>query len=112
MSTRRSLTVLSLCLGLLVASAVWVLNTELGQILPYVDCERQARFSAVVSFAGVVAAALAGSISWRAASRARTCGQQATLEFTGSVSALCALVFAFALSMQGIASMVLTGCER
>jgi hypothetical protein len=112
MSARRSLIALSLCLGLLVASAVWAVNTELGQILPDLDCESQVRFSAIGSFAGVAAACLAGLISWRAASRTRTFGQRATLKFVGSVSALSAVVLAVALSMQGLASLVLNGCER
>jgi hypothetical protein len=112
MSTRKTLIVLSLCLGLLVASAVWIINTELGQLLPYIDCERDVRLSAAASFVGVVSACLAGAISWRAASRAKPFAHLATLELVGSVSALSALVFAFALSMQGIASLVLNGCER
>jgi uncharacterized protein YihD (DUF1040 family) len=32
--------------------------------------------------------------------------------FVGALSALTALVLIFALSMQGIASLVLSGCER
>jgi predicted membrane-bound spermidine synthase len=112
MSARRNFIALPLCLGLLVASAVWAVNTELGQILPYLDCQQQVRFSAIGSFAGVVASCLAGLISWRVASHTRTLGHLTTLKFVGSVSALSALVFAFALSLQGIASLVLNGCER
>ena len=50
--------------GLLVASALWMINTQLGQILPYLDCQHQARYSAIVSFVGAALAGLAGAVSW------------------------------------------------
>jgi hypothetical protein len=113
MSTNRTRFALAVCAGLLVASSAWIINTQLGQILPYIDCQQQARYSAIASFAGVVASCLAGAISWRASNRASMFEPMpVTLGFVGSISALAASVFAFALSMQGLASLVLSGCER
>jgi uncharacterized membrane protein YqjE len=104
---------LSLIAGLAIASAAWAINMQLGEILPYLDCRHQARFSAFVSFAAMLFACAAAVISWRATIRAgRTGPLTATSGFVGALSALSALVFAFALSMQGIASLVLSGCER
>jgi hypothetical protein len=59
-------------------------------------------------------AALAGLASWRSArpASAETAASGETASFVGALSSLAALVFTFALLMQGIASMVLTGCER
>lgn len=98
--------------GLLVAGLAWAINTQLGQILPYLDCQREARFSAAASLIGAATAGLAGVVSWRSAGRPEAAAAGRTSAFIGSLSALAALVFAFALAMQGVASLVLSGCER
>jgi hypothetical protein len=98
--------------GLLIASALWMINTQLGQILPYLDCQQQARYSATVSFVAAAIAGLAGAISWRSTGRAEMSEPRRTWLFVGSMSVLAALVFAFALLMQGLAGLVLNGCER
>lgn len=98
--------------GLLVAALAWAVNMQLGQILPYLDCQREARFSAAASLIAAAAAGLAGVVSWRSAARPETAAPTRTSSFVGSLSALAALVFVFALSMQGVASLVLSGCER
>jgi hypothetical protein len=98
--------------GLLIASALWMMNTQLGQILPYLDCQHQARYSAVISFVGAAVAFLAGAISWRSIGHVETPEPRRLRSFVGSISVLAALVFAFALSMQGLAGLVLSGCER
>jgi hypothetical protein len=69
--------------------------------------------SAIVSFVGVAAAVFAAALSWRSADRARIAAAlTATSSFLAWLGALSALIFVFALSMQGIASLVLSGCER
>ena len=98
--------------GLLIAAAAWAINTQLGEILPYADCRNQSRWSAIVSFLGLAAACLAGALSWRWNQRRLAPPLTAASTFIASMGALSALVFAFALSMQGIASLVLSGCER
>ena len=98
--------------GLLVASVLWAVNTQLGQILPYLDCQRQARYSAILSFLGAAVACLSGAISWRSIGLAGMSEPRRAFIFVGSMSALAALLFAFALSMQGLAGLVLSGCER
>ena len=99
--------------GLLIGALGWAINTQLGQILPYLDCRHQARYSAIACFIGAAAAFVAGIVSWRSAGRPGTAAVPVrTSDFAGSLSALAALVFVFALSMQGMASLVLSGCER
>jgi hypothetical protein len=112
MTMPRNLLSLLVCTGLLLAPSAWIINTELGQILPYVDCRNQSQWAAVASFVGAAAAWLTALISWRSAHRPETSEPLPTLAFVSNVSALAALVFAFALSMQGLASVVLSGCER
>jgi len=58
------------------------------------------------------AACVAGVTSWRSVGRAQISEPLRTLAFVGSLGALAALLFAFALAMQGWASLVLSGCER
>lgn len=113
MSVRKISETLSVVAGLLIAPIVWAINMQLGQILPYTDCARQSRWSAIISFLGVAAAILTAAISWRWAKHAQIIASlTATSRFLAWLSALSALIFAFALSMQGIASLVLSGCER
>jgi uncharacterized membrane protein YqjE len=113
MTTRHILLRLSLITGLAIPASAWAVNMQLGEILPYLDCRHQHRFSALASFAALLLAAAAATLSWRASRRAADRAPfTATSTFIGAVSALCALVFAFALSMQIVASLVLSGCER
>ena len=113
MRVRKINDILSVLAGLLIAPAVWAVNMQLGEILPNIDCIHQSRWSAIISFVGATAAVFAGAISWRWADRARFAAPlTATSGFVASLGALATLVFAFALSMQGIASLVLSGCER
>ncbi len=108
--TRIRLTVWS---GLWVSGLLWAANMQLGQILPYVDCAQQIRYSACASAIMAVLAVIAGYVSWQAGrSTPRGFGSPSTIRFAGGLSALSALVFAFALIMQTMASVVLTGCER
>jgi hypothetical protein len=113
MNARKIQNTLSVLAGLLIAPTVWVINMQLGQILPYIDCAQQWHHSAIYSFAGSAAALLAGGLSWSWTHQERnTASLTATSRFIARLGALSALIFAFALSMQGIASLVLSGCER
>jgi hypothetical protein len=103
----------SLIAGLLIAPLAWAIDSQLGEILPYLDCQHQVRSSAIAAFSGMLLACLAAIVSWRSTNRARIgASLTATSGFIGALSALSALIFAFALSLQGIASLVLSGCER
>ena len=100
---------LCICAGLLVGSAFWAINTQLGEILSYAECGSHRPWLAVNSFGAAAVAILAGLVSWRSAHNGIP---KTTARFLGSVSGLAALLFAFALTMQGAASLVLSGCER
>lgn len=105
---------LSIWAGLWLAPIIWAANMQLGQILPYVDCNRRLHMTAVASFLGAAMATFSGLVSWRCGRRLAgdVASHPNTSVFSGRVSALSAAIFTFALLMQGIASMVLSGCER
>jgi hypothetical protein len=113
MNSRKIQNTLSVLAGLSIAPTVWAINMQLGQMLPYIDCAQQSHHLAIYSFAGSAAALLAGGFSWNWTNHERnTSSLTATSRFIARLGALSALVFAFALSMQGIASLVLSGCDR
>ncbi|WP_407179049.1 hypothetical protein [Bradyrhizobium sp. STM 3562] len=99
--------------GLWVAALLWAINAMLGLNLSYADCVKQIHASAMISLAALIVTCLAGALSWRSA-RADITGFSSprTFRFIGALSALSSLVFGFALILQTIASVVLTGCER
>ena len=49
MSTHRNLIYVLACAGLVIAPSAWIINTQLGQTLPYLDCQHQASWSALAS---------------------------------------------------------------
>ena len=99
--------------GLWGAALLWAVNMEAGQLLPTLDCSRQPGVSAILSGSFTLLALVASLISWRLARTSPTgFGLPRTLRFDARLSALGALVFAFALALQTMASWVLTGCER
>ena len=99
--------------GLSVATLLWAVNMLLGLNLPYDDCVRENHLSAVISLAMLAATAAAAFASWRSAKgEVRRFSSPRTFRFIGTMSALAALVFAFALAMQMVAGWTLTGCER
>jgi hypothetical protein len=113
MNFRRIRVRLAAWAGLWLAALLWAVNVEAGQILPMLDCIRQFRTSALVSAGFTLLALLAAFISLRQG-RTNPTGFAApqTIRFDAMLSALGALVFAFALALQTTASLVLTGCER
>ena len=100
--------------GLWFAALIWAGNMQLGQLLPYIDCRLSFHASAIASFGGAVLAMLSGFVSWSAARKIvnETSVRQDVVNFGVVVSMLSAAIFTFALLMQGVASLVLSGCER
>lgn len=93
--------------GLIAAPLAWAVNMQLGQVLPYADCGARLRWNLVCSVLLLIIAGVAGSVSWRAGSE-----QGHTMRFVAHVSGLVAWVLVLALLMQGLAGLILTGCER
>lgn len=94
------------CAGLIGAPAAWAVASELGLILPYAECGSHLRPLLIASILLTAAAATSGVMSWRAAWHGRTG------HFVRLVFALLAASLAFALVLDVLAGLVLTGCER
>ena len=93
--------------GLGVPPLAWALSTQLGQIMPYIDCRQNSPWSAVlcglllvVSIAGLVAARMVSH------------GMVLIRRFMVDAAFLIALAFVFALLLQEAATMLLDACQR
>ncbi len=89
------------------APLVWAVTTQLGQIFPYSDCETQAPSLAIAVTGGIAVTIAALMVS---ASDKRTSERSAA--FISRLGVGIALVFVFALVLQGIAAVVLNPCQR
>ncbi|AVA23678.1 hypothetical protein NXC24_PA00030 (plasmid) [Rhizobium sp. NXC24] len=94
--------------GLIFAPVVWAINTQLGQILPYVDCSHRMHWSLLASSVAVLLA-LASTVVPQAGSRPK---EARTGLFIRHLSVLVGLVFAVALVLQGGAAWLLNACEH
>lgn len=106
------------CAGLVAPPALWAVNTQLGEILPYAECGAPLKYAALTSLPAALLSLGAGLLSWRVTVRNRsdaTLGitpYPASYEFVGLLSVLMGAAIGFALVLQGLSSLVLTGCER
>jgi hypothetical protein len=94
--------------GLVVAPSVWAINMQLGQVLPYVDCQTRVAWSAIATALATLIALASAWISWKGVQRT----EPAALTFASQLSVLTALVIAFALFLQGAATLLLDACTR
>jgi hypothetical protein len=103
--------------GLVVPPLLWAANTQAGQILPYVECGTL-KITAATSFLAAALSLGVAYLSWATVHRPPSEGSlegalsPASSGFVGLLSGLNGALFAFALLLQGLSSMVLTGCER
>jgi hypothetical protein len=103
--------------GLIVGPAWWALDTQLGQILPYPSCSTSLPLLALPAFLGMVVAFAAAVVSFKAPEPVTEGDRRAaqaprSLDFIRLLAGMTSLVFAFALLLQGTATLVLSGCER
>lgn len=86
--------------GLVAAPGLWVLNTQLGLLLPPLECGLRLPASLLLSALLAVLSVAAGVVSWRQGG------------FLGQVGAGLGGLFAFALLLQAASGALLSGCER
>ncbi|WP_168879010.1 hypothetical protein [Rhizobium sp. P28RR-XV] len=94
--------------GLILAPSIWAIDTQLSQILPYVDCSRHTHWTLLTSVLAVPLA-LASALAPQAG---LTPPAARTGQFIRHLSILIGLVFAFALFLQGGAAWLLDACEH
>ncbi|MGJ5026383.1 hypothetical protein ACQR1I_06030 [Bradyrhizobium sp. HKCCYLS2038] len=97
--------------GLVIGGLAWTVNTQLGEMLAITDCISAARPSAIVSAALFAVILFAAGLSWWLDGEPSARADR-TPPFASQLSALTAPLFAFAVLLQAIASVVLSGCER
>ncbi len=94
--------------GLVLPPCAWALNTQLGQVLPYVDCRGESWLAAAASLA-CTAVAAAGTVLillvWQA-------GRSRTGLFISLIGCLSGAAFAFAILQQAAAAIVISACEH
>jgi hypothetical protein len=95
--------------GAVVGACAWAAATQAGQILPYADCADGGSRTALACAAAVPIALAGAWISWISDEKP---GEDRTAGFAGRVAALAGLVFAFALGLQGAASVLVPACAR
>lgn len=93
--------------GLVVPPLAWAVNTQLGQITPYMDCQRNGLWTAVCC--GIV---LFVSVACAMVSRALSMGTTKSQQFIADAGFLVALAFVLVLSLQGAATVLLDPCQR
>jgi hypothetical protein len=94
--------------AVIAGGALWVSTTQLGLILPALDCVRRSRWTLSLNLASLLGTTaivllLAGALS-RSNARIKPAG---ILVAVGTV-----LIFAFAIMLQGAASLLLNACQR
>jgi hypothetical protein len=104
--------------GLICAAALWALNMQLGEVLPYPGCRHRLPLAGFSSLLTIVVSAAAGWWSWRTyQALRRQAGRPAsdarrTLRFLAGLGTGATLLFLVALVLQALAGFILTGCER
>jgi len=94
--------------GLVIAPLAWAISTQLGQVLPYVDC-RAGRPWAVAATVLLALLAVVGALAPLAA-----CGKAPSRSegFIRTISLIAGSAFAFALAMQATATFMINPCQQ
>ena len=101
--------------GFIAGPLAWAINVELGQILPYPECRLKLPLLAAISWALALLVLAASATSWQSEidpERRLAESGRVTRAFTKNLSSLIGALFALALLLQGLSSVVLSGCER
>jgi hypothetical protein len=105
-------------LGLICAAALWAVNMQLGEVLPYPACRHQLPLAGLSSLAAIAVSLVAGFCSYRAyrafvppPGRSAS-GARRSLRLLAGLGAGAASLFLVALVLQALAGFILTGCER
>jgi hypothetical protein len=94
--------------GLVFPPLAWAVSTQLGQVLPYVDC----RAGRPWSVAATVLLALLAVVGALATLAARGNAQSRTDGFIRTISLFAGSAFAFALAMQATATLMINPCHQ
>ncbi|MBY3179521.1 hypothetical protein HFO55_32790 [Rhizobium leguminosarum] len=94
--------------GLTLSPAAWAISSQLGQMLPYADCDMGTGWTTFATFLASALAVAGALISLQ--SHVSTASRSA--RFISKVGVLFGSSFAFALLLQGAATLLLNPCAR
>jgi hypothetical protein len=94
--------------GLVLAPLAWAICTQLGQVLPYMDCQSGTPWSVMAT----VLLALLAALGAVAPLVARGSPQSGTEKFIATISILAGSAFAFALALQAAATFIINPCQN
>jgi hypothetical protein len=104
--------------GLAVGPSAWALSTQGNYSLASWVCHWHVNAVPPIALLLIIAALAGSALSWRAW-RNSNAGGEILIEqngrpraFLALMSALLAVLFAAVIAMQGVAGLILTGCER
>jgi hypothetical protein len=95
-------------IGLLVPLGIWIATTQMGQILPDADCQGARLWTPVLSMGAAAVAFACILLSWLG-----TAGVKGRMgAFLASLYLLIGLTLTFAISLQAVASVLVSPCLR
>jgi hypothetical protein len=105
-------------IGLLVGAGAWAISTQLNYSLVSISCESAAGVVPLIATICLVMAIAGGALSlppWPALGE--LAGQNGGADprprrFFSIISILAVFVFALAILLQGVASLIVSGCQR
>jgi hypothetical protein len=105
-------------IGLLVGAAAWAISTQLSYSLVSISCDSAAGLVPLIATISLTVAIVGGALSLPASSALEGPtvqvggGDARPRRFFAVISALAALIFALAILLQGVASLIVSGCQR
>jgi hypothetical protein len=105
-------------IGLLVGAAAWAISTQLSYSLVSISCDSAAGLVPLIATISLTVAIVGGALSQPASSALEGPtvqvggGDARPRRFFAVISALAALIFALAILLQGVASLIVSGCQR
>jgi hypothetical protein len=105
-------------IGLLVGASAWAISTQLGYSLVSRNCDLAAGVIPLIAAICLAMAIIGGALSlptWHADERQTVQaggGDTRPRGFFAVISVLAALIFLLAILLQGVASLIVSGCQR
>jgi hypothetical protein len=94
--------------GVSAAPSAWAIVTQLGAVLPHIDCGSRLSSSLIAACAGVIVAVVSAAVCFRGVISA----SDEVSRFASLLSGGIASAFAFALFLQVLAATLLDPCQR
>lgn len=105
-------------IGLLVGATAWAISTQLSYSLVARNCDLAADLVPIIAAICLAVAVVGGALLLPASSALEGPtvqvggGDARPRRFFAAISALAALIFALAILLQGVASLIVSGCQR